>query len=376
MTEKKFPYKDLSLIDLIGEVWMDIPNLEGHYVVSNFGRIKRLTFEVQCSNGQVRRLPAKIISADVRRIPNNSVKDEVYWLRAKVLRDGVKYELGIARLVYYCFVEKFAMEDMELLILAKDGDGRNLQPANLVLADPKQKADRIHQRGRMIYQRPTSYDEFMNGQVTKSSNPQCKTVSRYTKPGNKIQTFPSIAAAAAHAGVSADQIVNVLKGRQVSAGGNIWRYGAIPRVDMKTFYKEKKLHFKDLAGHKLTQYASNGKKVASYLTINDAARATNVKSSCISEALSGKLKSAGGFIWKKGWTKEQIDLDGYRFGEALRAENRQVKVKQYSLHGQYLATFPSVKSAAKHVGIAPSTLSSHLGGRGKQAGGFRWKKCK
>jgi hypothetical protein len=122
--------------------------------------------------------------------------------------------------------------------------------------------------------------------------------------------------------------------------------------------KQKVQHFKDLVGQKLTQYASNGNKVASYLTINDAARATKVGATCICEALNGKQKSAGGGIWKKGWNKGRIDLSGYRFGEALRIEHKQVKVKQYGLDGRYIGTFPSVKTQPPSISLLQPSLQT------------------
>jgi hypothetical protein len=115
--------------------------------------------------------------------------------------------------------------------------------------------------------------------------------------------------------------------------------------------------------------------VASYLTINDAAKAVGVEVSCISEALNGNQKSAGGYVWKKGWGEEKIDLTGYLFGEELRAQRLQIQVKQYSMNGKFIRTFPSVNAAAASMGISAAHLSGVLGGRGKHARGFIWKKA-
>ena len=38
-----FPYKNLSLEDMQGEIWKDIQGYDGYYQVSNFGRIKSLS---------------------------------------------------------------------------------------------------------------------------------------------------------------------------------------------------------------------------------------------------------------------------------------------------------------------------------------------
>jgi hypothetical protein len=84
--------------------------------------------------------------------------------------------------------------------------------------------------------------------------------------------------------------------------------------------------------------------------------------------------SAGGYIWKEGHGNDRIDLTGYSFGEELRAQRQQIQVKQYSLDGKYVQTFPSVKAAAASVGISAAHLSGVLGGSQTHAAGFIWRK--
>jgi hypothetical protein len=370
----RYPCQDLSLTSRVGERWQDIPGLDGRYSISNFGRVKRESFELLCSNGQLRRMRPKIMMADVHTVLNRSLKDHVHWLRVKMMVAGVMHECPIARQVYYSYVKKFDLANYNLVILPKDGDGKNIRPENLVLADLSRKAGRIHERGRVKYLGLTSYEEYRRDGLEKSSNPSCKQVTQYTRLGVKVRTFPSSAAAAAFLQIPVNRIINVLKNRQVSCAGFVWRYGHAPKIDMKTFLANKEEHRKDLVGRKLTQYNNKGRKVATYLTINDAARATGVHASCISEALTGGQMSAGGYIWKEGNGKDRIDLTGYSFGEELRAQRQQIQVKQYSLDGKYVQTFPSVKAAAASVGISAAHLSGVLGGSQTHAAGFIWRK--
>ena len=374
-TKDIYPYQDLSLISRTDERWKDIPGLEGCYLLSNFGRVKRDAFEIRCSNGQIRRMRPKIMMADVHPILNRSMKDYVYWLRVKIMMSGTMHECAIARQVYYSFVKKFDLSDYSIVILAKDGNGKNIRPENLVLADLRRKAVRIQERGRAKILRLTSYEEYVRSGLEQSSNPYCKQITQYTRQGVKVRTFPSSAAAAKFMKIPVNRIINVLKDRQVSCAGFVWRYGNARQIDMKKFLENKLRHRKMLVGKKLTQYNSKGRKVASYLTINDAAKAVGVEASCISEALNGNQKSAGGYVWKKGWGEEKIDLTGYLFGEELRAQRLQIQVKQYSMNGKFIRTFPSVNAAAASLGISAAHLSGVLGGRGKHARGFIWKKA-
>jgi hypothetical protein len=49
-----YPYQHLELNDLPGEKWKWIPRLEGYYKISNFGRVKRESFEIEMANGSQR----------------------------------------------------------------------------------------------------------------------------------------------------------------------------------------------------------------------------------------------------------------------------------------------------------------------------------
>jgi hypothetical protein len=45
------PCQDLSLTSRVGERWKDIPGLDDRYSISNFGRVKRESFELlRCWN--------------------------------------------------------------------------------------------------------------------------------------------------------------------------------------------------------------------------------------------------------------------------------------------------------------------------------------
>lgn len=49
-------------------------------------------------------------------------------------------------------------------------------------------------------------------------------------------------------------------------------------------------------------------------------------------------------------------------------------VAKYSLSGELIETYKSIKEAAESNNIKPDTLSHYLSGRGKTCGGFLWKK--
>jgi hypothetical protein len=368
---KKYPYQNHDLDDLPGEQWTDIPWLDGYARISTLGRLKRLDMEIQTSNS-IRRYCAKIAKLDLRAIKNKSINEDVYGLFGQIIMDGVRYRLAIARLVYCCFVESFDYWDFSLLVTTKDGDGRNIKPGNLRLINHSQRSIRMFERNRHRMKLVTSYLEFTKQGLTTSSNAHCRQISQYTAAGKKIKTFPSAAAAALVLGIPSVGINSVLKGRQILTHGFGWAYGNAPRLDIAGLREKTKLSYIEKKGQPVTQYDRIGKRIATYPAVNVAARATGISGADISTVISGRRRSAGGFIWKKGKGKVRIDVSNYPIGEPWRAKRLQKKVHQYNLDGKYIRTFESVKSAAERCRISASTISGAIK-ENTTAAGYKWR---
>jgi len=96
-----------------------------------------------------------------------------------------------------------------------------------------------------------------------------------------------------------------------------------------------------------------------------AGKCTNIWFKDISSCCLGKLKSAGGFIWRF----KEDPLNKY----ALPTKNRRgTSVDQYSLDRHYIKTFESITAAKKETG-APA-IGLVINGKCKTSGGFLWAK--
>jgi hypothetical protein len=370
---RTYPCKVLSLKNLKNEKWRDIPGLEDYYCISQFGRVKRLAFEISCANGQQRSIKTKILKPGLSQRKNLTVRDHTAFLRIKIMRSGEIFDISIPRLVYHCFIHPFDRSDYSLVVLCKDGNGVNIRPANLILASLSDKQSRMFDRKRHKKHILYSYDEFIKHGLESSATSYCKQITQYDLNGKKIQTYPSIYAAARTLNISPAGINSTLKERQLSCGGFLWQYGHTARMDMRAFEEKKKRRRKTRAGVVLTQYHPKGRRIATYLTVSAAQQATGIGGSELSAALNGRQRSAGGFIWKKGRGKPKIDTHGYSVGEKWRAQRRQKEVEQHTPNGRYIRKFPSVKEAARHHGITPSAISTALDRPDRLARGFSWK---
>ena len=68
--------------------------------------------------------------------------------------------------------------------------------------------------------------------------------------------------------------------------------------DYNASYGTRNIRSSITQGKRISQYDKNNKYIASYHSINEAARMTNISGGNIGSAVLGKRKSAGGFIWK------------------------------------------------------------------------------
>lgn len=146
---RNYPYQDLSLDDLEGEEWEDIPGVDGYFLISNFGRVKRQQYEMQYRNGAIHVKPEKIIKPAVVKVLNKFKKDYAYCLTTQFTLSGKTYSFTVARLVYYCFVQQFDLDDHHKVVLCQDQDSFNIHPGNLKMATLNEKQQRVVARKRM-----------------------------------------------------------------------------------------------------------------------------------------------------------------------------------------------------------------------------------
>lgn len=128
---------NLSVIDLPGEYWVPVPisGFESRFVLSNKGRIKRLSGWI--SIGRTMFLQEKILS---QKLIINSKK--TYSLSCTLSHKGKYVQVIINKLLYYCFVEKFDLSNRNLMVVNEsdplwnvDISKLSLHPANYVLKE-------------------------------------------------------------------------------------------------------------------------------------------------------------------------------------------------------------------------------------------------
>ena len=150
----------------------------------------------------------------------------------------------------------------------------------------------------------------------------------------------------------------------------------------KAIAEEKKQEIKKAKVESSTvirQYDLDGSFLKEFDTLIESSNTVGVGVSSIQKCVNGQRKTAGGYIWIREKRNDQplnkTDVLNTIKKESTHTpgENTCKPVAKIDINtGEIIEVFPSIKSAAKSVGINPSGIRDVLNGKQKTAGGFFW----
>ncbi|MEZ2442785.1 NUMOD1 domain-containing DNA-binding protein [Chitinophaga sp. RCC_12] len=123
-----------------------------------------------------------------------------------------------------------------------------------------------------------------------------QAVTQYDLAGKRIATFKSVKEAVSFTGISDTRIRAAVNGYKATCAGYLWRKGSrearlkIPKTPRPLRYNPR---------GQINQYSLKGKKIASFSSINEAARATGIHFSTIGNAIRNNSGKAGGYLWER-----------------------------------------------------------------------------
>jgi hypothetical protein len=372
----EYNYQNRDIKNLPGEKWKPIKGYEGLYEISDLGRVKSLQRlkEITTAKGNHTRYWTTkfIMKQSSLKSYNHTVNQTLNHLAVSLKKSGSYSTRPVSRLVYQAFGKQ---EDaiIEKKIIHIDGNTLNNTISNLKPATQSE----IVKKSILNKRRSSIFAEFTSAQRKKISLKAAelnkKPVTQYDPNGKYIASFTSIADAAKAVGIADTTLSNAANGRLCTAGGFVWRKGKAKSVDMKSFWENKRIQLLKKRGQKVTQYDLKGKRVASYLAIAEAVRATGAGSGEICNVIKGKQRTAAGFIWKKGEGDPVIDVSNFVYGGAWRGQQQQKKIKQYTLSGKYIRTFDSLKLAAAFLDVNATAVSVACNKTDRTCKGFKWR---
>lgn len=117
---------NLSLENLPDENWKPLPGLSNQFAISNKGRIKRLNCWTSTKNKRF--INEKIISLFLENYADTS------YLYTNLSYKGKRIQIRLNKLLYYCFVKQFDLNDRSLVIINKNKPAWDIDISKLKLS--------------------------------------------------------------------------------------------------------------------------------------------------------------------------------------------------------------------------------------------------
>jgi hypothetical protein len=198
---KKRRLPERKVISLEGEIWMPIPDFEGHYEVSNFGRVKSLKREIRAINHHsVRTIEEKLIKSYI------NVQNGYPYVGLN--KDNVNCKKTLHYLIAKCFIPN----PLKLTeINHKNGNRADFSIQNLEWVTSSENA--VHKIEVLGYK----YPQGENNKLSK--------VIIMMHPDGKEETIKGITEAARRLGSPYSATVSsVLRGKKKSYKGYKFKY--------------------------------------------------------------------------------------------------------------------------------------------------------
>ena len=379
---KLHAYTDLSLNTRENEYWKDITGLEGHFQVSNHGRIKALTRQLENRLGVKRKFPERILKQTQNKNYNSFTGDTRIYLQVSMSMAGKIINFSVPRLVYYTFVKPFDLADKNTYIFPTDGDTLNTTAENLFMGGQEIKQKRMADAGRKgnVFASMSQTDRLvMQAKINakRAENPKDQ-ISRYSLSGKLLETYHNAEVAAKIFGCSANLLSKATRGKPLTYKSYIWRRGANPEIDINEFAGTTGIWGSPLSKyiHNIGQYSLQGKLIATFGTIKEIESKLNLNYNQLSGSLNGRNITCGGFIWRYS-TKPTINikqlekLPGFKHSSVYSEHN---KISRYDLDGIWRGTYAGVSDASRKTKVDSKSIHIVLKGDGITAGGYLWAK--
>jgi len=288
----QYPYQNLSLADMPGEIWKELPQSEGYLQVSNYGRLKRVRYLVFKNGSPSYWAKERIIKQNILKFKKRNAKPILrfsYKICKKVYRGTT------ARAVYNAFVNPISFYEDKLVVCFKDENSLNIALSNLYIQTRSDVA-KIHTQKGIIS--PPDFNSMSPEKQYNIKNHCKKAVCQYDKNGNFLRQFDGISDAARICGLDIANIAESCHRPTRSCGGFLWRFGKstepLSIQDVEIYQYKWKDRSKPVALYSL----DGGEFIASYRSIEEAARETGYSARLINMAVHGIVKRTRKGIFK------------------------------------------------------------------------------
>jgi NUMOD4 motif len=203
-----YPYDNLLIKNLRGEIWKDITGYEGYYMVSNLGRVKSLDRTIPHPRLGRQFVKGRMLKQKAVKDFNKITGDAMVSLQVSLALENVMHFYNVRRLVYSAFTRKINFKKDGLYVINKDGNGYNNLVANLQAVTRSFKQRRSIDSGRQNFE----YLHTIDRSGWKKNFSRRIAISQYNAKGKLLRKYKSIREAHEKTGFDAKGMSNAAKG--------------------------------------------------------------------------------------------------------------------------------------------------------------------
>ncbi len=210
-----YPYNNLELKNIKGEIWKDIYGYEGYYKVSNLGRVKSLDRIIPHPRLYQQFVKGRILKQKIVKDFNHITGDAMISLQVSLSKDSSMHYQNVRRLVFMNFKRKLRFEKDGLYVINLDGNGYNNKSSNLASVSKSEKQNRSIINGRQNF----DYLKSIDRSTWKKNYSRRIAINQYSIKGKLLRRYVSIEAAHKATGFDSKGISSAAKGMY----GSRWR---------------------------------------------------------------------------------------------------------------------------------------------------------
>ena len=148
---------------------------------------------------------------------------------------------------------------------------------------------------------------------------------------------------------------------------NILELYSMNKIRFSSIKREGKVIVKEV----VCQYDLNGNLIDTFESNVEASSETKISYKQIGKAITGYANSAGGFQWRRF---KETEVEGKIDPVVKEPTNSDpISVMQINDNGEIVRVYPSVRAAARAIGIDSKGIRDVLRGKQKKAGGYFWR---
>lgn len=274
------------------EIWTFIPSTNGHYQISNLGRIRKVNCTLK--NYGIHIYSSFIYEMIEPKLVTRVYLDAIYKVPVvRITLNGMKFQkFPISELMFFSFHGIANIQANEIIHL--DGNEENNRLDNLIIAKP------IFKLHYLAY-KEFLYNNKIDSTVLKSQYSHVNCISKYSKNGELKQVFKNLMQVENEDQIARRFLLQNIKARSIQPiKEHFYKKGNGPQLLDFSFVTNESIGGANFVGKQkrsyVLQYSKEGRLMALFQNVQEASKITQ----CLKQNIVNSIKTRqifGHYLW-------------------------------------------------------------------------------